>query len=401
MVHKTKKYNRWKKFKDTKRRYTKKQNYYGGAMPSASNMMSSAGNNLSSAGNKISNASDKMSNANNMMMYGPAGTYQFSGNMVQPDVNNYQEHDTGLLNDVGQGLNYVGSKVTDVNSGIHDFNQKTDDAKQSIADGLDKVASGSYEVVKDVVSDVASLLDFDTIKQASVASSIIIDAMEEPLVEAAKVSNQVFEVLAANAGTTAVNVLTDVAAATPGVGAIIEIPKLANDAVYGAAAGIEAGAQLIDIIGTVVDATEKNIDKTVETLKKIEETGNYALQEGSTAGDDELEQLGQQFGQPGLGGPGLGEPGLGQPGFGQPGLGQPGLGQPGLGGPGLGRPMKIGGFKNFTKQKAQIGGRINDSIAEFADPIGYQSVLKGGNNKTKKSFVKNRKANSRRVHFSL
>jgi len=61
-----------------------------------------------------------------------------------------------------------------------------------------------------------------------------------------------------------------------------------------------------------------------------------------------------------------------------------------------------GGFKNLTKQKAQIGGRINDSIAAFTDPIGYQSsILKGGNNKTKKSFIKNGKVKSRRIRFSF
>ena len=66
-------------------------------------------------------------------------------------------------------------------------------------------------------------------------------------------------------------------------------------------------------------------------------------------------------------------------------------------------PTINGGFKNFAKQKAQIGGRINDSIAAFTDPIGYQSsILKGGNNnKTKKSFIKNRKVKSRRVRFSF
>ena len=387
MVHKTKKYNRLKKIKDIKRRYTKKQNYYGGAV----GVMPSVSNKLSSASNKISNASNTISDANNALMYGPAGTYQFSGNMVQPEDSKYQDHDTGVLNDVGKGMDYVGSTAASLNTGIHDFNEKTDDAKQSIADGLDKVASGSYEIVKDVVSDAASLLDLDTIKQASVASSIIIDAMEEPVVEATKVANQVFEQLAANAGTTAVNVLTDVAAATPGVGALMEIPKVANDTVYGIAKGVQAGTQLIDIVGDIVDATEKNVDKTIETLKKIEETGNYALQDGVTPGKD-------QFGQDQFGQPGFGTTGFGQPGFGTTGLGTTGLGTTAP------LPVKVrGGFKNLIQQKKQIGGRINNSIAEFADPIGYQYILKGGNNKTKKSFVKTgkAKAKSRRVHFSL
>jgi hypothetical protein len=65
-------------------------------------------------------------------------------------------------------------------------------------------------------------------------------------------------------------------------------------------------------------------------------------------------------------------------------------------------PTINGGFKNFAKQKAQIGGRINDSIAAFTDPIGYQSILKGGNNnKTKRLVKRNKKLRSRRVRFSF
>jgi hypothetical protein len=71
--------------------------------------------------------------------------------------------------------------------------------------------------------------------------------------------------------------------------------------------------------------------------------------------------------------------------------------------PNPGAPVPAaGGFKNLTKQKAQIGGRINDSIAAFTDPIGYQSsILKGGNNKTKRLVKRNKKLRSRRVRFSF
>ena len=363
MVHKTKKYNRLKKINDIKKRYTKKQNYYGGSTKTM---------------NKLNNLNNTLQESNDAMMYGPVGTYNYSGNMVAPQGTEYKDHDTGVLNDVGKGLNYVGSTATSLNEGINDFNKKTDDVKESIGDGLDKITSGAFEIVKDTVSDVANLVDLDDVKQASVASSIMIDAMEEPIVEATKVLNQVGEQIAENAGTTAVNALSDIAVSVPGVGAVMIIPKMANDLVYGLAKSIETGAQLIDIAGNIVDATEKNVDKTIETLKKIEETGNYALQDGVTPGKDQFDQFGT-------------------PGFGTPGLGRPGLGRPEA------TSLK-GGFKNFTKQKAQIGGRISESISEFADPIGYQSsILKGGNNKTKKSFIKigKAKAKSRRVRFSL
>lgn len=67
-----------------------------------------------------------------------------------------------------------------------------------------------------------------------------------------------------------------------------------------------------------------------------------------------------------------------------------------------------GGFKDYSKEKVQIGGRISDSLNQFADPIGYQSILKGGNNKTRTNLVKrnknknkNRKTKSRRTQNFL
>ena len=379
MVYKTKKNNRFKKIKDVQRKHTKKQKYYGGAQPVGA----------------IQPQSNLIQDPGNAMMYNPAATYQFSGNsIVQPQGSNYEQHNSPILNDVGNTLNYVGSKAAVVNSGLHDFNKQTDNVKASVSKGASNATSWLYDGVKNIVSNIAESVDIDTVKQGSVAASIIIDAAQEPILEASKVASKVFEQFAANAGSTLVNVATDAATAVPGVGAVMEIPKLANDVVYGIAKGVEAGTQLVNIAGNIVDATEHNVDKTIETLKKIEETGNYALQQAVTP----------QFGTPQFGTPQFGTPQFGTPQFGTPGLGTPGLGTPGLGTPGLGTPGKIigGGFKNLTKEKVQIGGRINDSIAEFADPIGYQSILKGGNNnKTKKTFVKNRKTKSRRVHFSL
>ena len=67
-----------------------------------------------------------------------------------------------------------------------------------------------------------------------------------------------------------------------------------------------------------------------------------------------------------------------------------------------------GGFKDYSKEKVQIGGRISDSLNQFADPIGYQSILKGGNNITRTNLVKrninknkNRKTKSRRTQNFL
>ena len=64
--------------------------------------------------------------------------------------------------------------------------------------------------------------------------------------------------------------------------------------------------------------------------------------------------------------------------------------------------MKGGGLNKLSKVKEQIGGRIIDSLDEFSDPINYQTgILKGGNNKTKKSFVGSKHGKTKHVRFSF
>jgi hypothetical protein len=63
-----------------------------------------------------------------------------------------------------------------------------------------------------------------------------------------------------------------------------------------------------------------------------------------------------------------------------------------------------GGLKKLSDIKSNINLQIGGSLAEFHDPIGYQSILKGGNNnnnKTKKSMINGKDRKSRRVQFSL
>jgi hypothetical protein len=61
--------------------------------------------------------------------------------------------------------------------------------------------------------------------------------------------------------------------------------------------------------------------------------------------------------------------------------------------------MKGGGLNKLSKIKEKIGGRINDSIGEFINPIKYHSgILKGGN-KTKKASVTGKDSKTKRVHF--
>jgi hypothetical protein len=156
-----------------------------------------------------------------------------------------------------------------------------------------------------------------------------------------------------------------------------KLPDIANAAGTAAAAGFEAipfvGA--FAAAGTFLNKGIEASEKSLDMINQIQDIGADSL-----AGIDEtIQQVNDVGNVPDVGAlsPPQAEPGAPVP--------------------------AAGGFKNLTKQKAQIGGRINDSIAAFTDPIGYQlSILKGGNNnKTKRLVKRNKKSRSRRVRFSF
>lgn len=333
VMKKTKKYNRWKKFKDIKRRYTKKQNYYGGG-----GVMPSLGNT----------------------------GYQSSNNNADDNV--YHHHDSPTLNYVGDTLNNVNSKVSALNSGISTVNEKIDQTKDvvqnAVANGIGKMTTGAYNVTKNVISGLAESVDMGDVKQGSVAAGILIDAATIPIAESEKVLFNLAENAATNAGISAVKIGTDILTAIPGVGAVMELPKLATDITNMVSKGVGIGSELLNISGHIVDETKKNVDESIETLKKL----NL-----KAAAENAVNQAGQN------------------------------AIQPLLSSTATSATMQRGGLKKLANEGLQIGGRINDSLAEFSDPIGYQTgILKGGHNKTKKAIMVNgNDRKSRRVRFSM
>ena len=162
-----------------------------------------------------------------------------------------------------------------------------------------------------------------------------------------------------------------------------KLPDIANAAGTAAAAGFEAipfvGA--FAAIGTFLNKGIEASEKSLDMINQIQDIGADSL-----AGIDEtIQQVNDVGNVPNV--PNVPDVGALSPPQAEPGAPVP----------------AAGGFKNLTKQKAQIGGRINDSIAAFTDPIGYQlSILKGGNNnKTKRLVKRNKKSRSRRVRFSF
>jgi hypothetical protein len=335
MVYKTKKNNRLKKIKNVQRRYTKKQNYYGG------------------------------------------------------QATELPEHNSPVINDINDNLSKVGSVTSNLASGANNLKTGANDVKTKLANGLNKASASFYNGISGIAGNLVKKFGTTALNQAGEAGTIVMTAAKKPLEEAAKTFEKIGEDAATTAGTGAVNVVTDVAAAVPGLGALVEGAKLATDLATTGNKFVQILEKGVNTFGDVVDKTSQNVEKTLDKIHPP----NLTL----PAVPDISGAINNKIGE------GVGKLGKGVSDATSAASNKIGEGVNNVANAIPTPQILKGGFKKLEKEKVQIGGRISDSIAAFTDPIGYQSILKGGNNnKTKSSATdKNKKTRSRRVRFSF
>lgn len=234
---------------------------------------------------------------------------------------------------------------------------------------------------------------------ASDYTKIVVDAMDEPVNKAMDQLNEAGTKATAGISAGIIKVGTDAMAAVPGAGAVVEVGKMLNDGSKAIGDVVEAASDASETLSKAVTEISGNIDKGLDNLEakkqRVENlTGqklnlpqmSNPLTSASAAMTDNMKNASAAMANasnsltnnianasnsvtnkmtnltP--------------------------------------TTLQRGGLKKLSDEKTQIGGRIGDSLAEFSDPIGYQSILKGGYNKTKKSFTKS-KGKSKRVRFSM
>jgi hypothetical protein len=225
---------------------------------------------------------------------------------------------------------------------------------------------------------------------ASDYAEIVVDAMDEPINKAMDNLNEAGTKATSGAVAGLIKVSTDAMAAVPGAGAIVEVGKMLNDGSKAVGDIVDAASNATETLSKIVTETSENIDKGLDNLEAKKQrveglTGqkfnipitnaSAAVSNASSAVTNKMTNASNNITNA------------------------------------VSNKMtnaltnvtQTGGLKKIARVKEQIGGRINDSLAEFSDPISYQTgILKGGgNNKTKKSIlVSGKDKKSRRVHFS-
>lgn len=113
------------------------------------------------------------------------------------------------------------------------------------------------------------------LENAADYAEIAVDAMDKPLNKAIDQLNEDGAKAASGIATGVIKVGTDAMAAVPGLGAVIELGKMANDASAAAGDVVEATSKAASTVSKVVEDTTENIEEGINKLeeeKKLEES---------------------------------------------------------------------------------------------------------------------------------
>lgn len=274
------------------------------------------------------------------------------------------------LSNATEGISKIGSDVVNVADkasaaiieNINDVLQSPEVGKSATEAASDIAETGTKLLSE--FNKVASTPEFKqqtkvAIDNAAEIAEIAIQAADKPITDAVDVLNEAGEKAVAGVASGAIKAATDVAAAVPFYGSIIDMGKMVNDVTAAAQDVVEASTTATEAVSKAVKETSENINEGLEKLEAAKQKVDNLS--GSMPSIPPVPKIDGQNIQKQM-------------------------------------VQAAGGLKKMNNEKYQVAGRIIDSINEFKDPINF-SIMKGGN-KTKKHYVKS-KGKSKRVRFNL
>ena len=305
-----------------------------------------------------------------------------NGNMVKDSMNKASGAVSNAINNVTSVLKSPEAEEL-VTSAAQDLTQ----TGTKLLEKFNQVASTpAFKQAVEVASN--NLADY---------TKITVEAMDEPINEAMDKLNEAGTKAASGVAAGLIKVGTDAMAAVPGVGAAVEVGKMLNDGSKAIGDMVEAGSQVAETMSQVIEKTSKNLDKGLDDLEKKKQRV-----EGLTNQKLNIPQMSNPLANVSNPLTNVSNP--------LTNVSNPLSNITNTATNKMTNAMPKtpiitgGGLKKLSDIKSNINLQIGGSLAEFHDPIGYQSILKGGNNnnnKTKKSMINGKDRKSRRVQFSL
>lgn len=194
---------------------------------------------------------------------------------VDSNIDKISDAASGVVSDVGNVVNKTSAAVIDnVNEvlGSEAVNENVEDAAKETADITAKLAEKFNDAMNN--PEVKEKVE-EAIENASDVGTVIVKSSEKPLQEAVKVGVEAGTKALGAASGGIIKVGTDMMAAVPGLGAIIEFGKILNDSSKAASAVVEAGSEAVE---TASDAFVETTENVKQGLKELEEKKKMAEQ---------------------------------------------------------------------------------------------------------------------------
>lgn len=285
-------YKRTKTHKKTSNRKNKTMKYYGGTSSDINNNYTTVNDDKSDKNETIAGVV-----GNELTNYvGPTATYLKDKGLrllqLQPiNKDDINKDDITKANEIGDTTSSLMSNAKNIGmdamnifdkgtgaiiANINDV-LKNPKVNQGITDAAKETATIGMELLKNFNENV-STPEFkeqtkETMQNVAEISEVVLKKMDKPIDEAIDKLSESGNKIASAAAVGAVNAATDAAGAVPGLGAVIELPKLATDVANSASKITGAVSEASDTFKKVFNEISKNINEGILELKKRQKEG--------------------------------------------------------------------------------------------------------------------------------
>ena len=140
---------------------------------------------------------------------------------------------------------------------------------QEAAENTGEIIKDNLEVFNDALNDPEVKEQVvNAIKNAGVVGDALLDASKEPINKFAENVAEEVPIIASAGLSGLMKVGSDFAAAIPGVGAVIDILKAANDGAKALKTSVEATTNIIDSGAELINKTKENFEEIKKELKE-------------------------------------------------------------------------------------------------------------------------------------
>jgi hypothetical protein len=196
---------------------------------------------------------------------------------VEENANNVSNIASGIVSNVGNVVDKTGAVVIGNVNEVLGSNIVKESTQQAAENTAGIVKEGA-EKFNDALNKPEVKAEVEkAIENAGEIGSVIVKSAEKPLNDAVEVASKASQKATSAALSGIVKVGTDVLAAVPFFGAIIDAGKMVNDGSRAVSAVFEAGTEATEAASDAFIATKKNIENGLKALEEQKKIGNQTL----------------------------------------------------------------------------------------------------------------------------